>query len=534
MSFQKFLRIFRLNLFIFLVTLIELGRSSVQIPRLRGVSFARAPLYDAEKDFTCFDGSKTIPFKQVNDDYCDCSDGSDEPGTSACPMGSFYCTNAGHKPQILPSHRVNDGVCDCCDGTDEYANENDKCINNCLEVGKAAREEAARLIEMYKVGKQLRAQLSQEGQQMRNQKEQKLNELIKNKEEAERIKAEKEDIKNKAVEAENKALEYYRELEEQYKRKKAEQEIEKLREEAVENFKKLDINQDGLLDYIEIQSRQAFDRDRNGEVSEEEAKLFLGNQDSVDLNTFVETTWKLLKPFVIQEATRLYNKPPQDGNQEENEPEVQQDLEQEQAQQPPEDEEEDDEEEEEDENEGREQQEEEQEHIPYDEETQKLVDLANEARNEYSQSENSLRDINDQIRQIEESLKKDFGSDEEFASLEGQCFEFTDHEYVYRFCPFDKTVQIPKSSSMETSLGRWSKWDGPANNIYGSMMYDQGQNCWNGPNRSTKVKINCGSENKLLSVSEPNRCEYAFEFETPAACKGFGDQQGEKEVHDEL
>ena len=37
--------------------------------------------------------------------------------------------------------------------------------------------------------------------------------------------------------------------------------------------------------------------------------------------------------------------------------------------------------------------------------------------------------------------------------------------------------------------------------------------------RSTKVNIRCGSENKLVSAAEPNRCEYEFMFETPAVCE---------------
>lgn len=32
------------------------------------------------ESWKCLDGSKTIPWANVNNDYCDCSDGSDEPG----------------------------------------------------------------------------------------------------------------------------------------------------------------------------------------------------------------------------------------------------------------------------------------------------------------------------------------------------------------------------------------------------------------------------------------------------------------------
>ena len=41
---------------------------------------AGLPFYDPSKDFTCLDGSLTVAFSSVNDDYCDCTDGSDEPG----------------------------------------------------------------------------------------------------------------------------------------------------------------------------------------------------------------------------------------------------------------------------------------------------------------------------------------------------------------------------------------------------------------------------------------------------------------------
>ena len=87
---------------------------------------------DIEKNiFHCFSSNKTIDLKKVNDNYLDCEDGSDEPGTSASQKGYFYCQNAGDTPKLIPFWSVGDGICDCCDGSDEIGNSHVKCKNVC-------------------------------------------------------------------------------------------------------------------------------------------------------------------------------------------------------------------------------------------------------------------------------------------------------------------------------------------------------------------------------------------------------------------
>ncbi|XP_028143923.1 glucosidase 2 subunit beta [Diabrotica virgifera virgifera] len=91
---------------------------------VRGVHPKDSRFYEPniENKFVCIRSLEEIDFKKVNDDYCDCRDGSDEPGTNACQTGVFYCKNQNRLPKAIHSSKVNDGICDCCDGSDEWKN----------------------------------------------------------------------------------------------------------------------------------------------------------------------------------------------------------------------------------------------------------------------------------------------------------------------------------------------------------------------------------------------------------------------------
>lgn len=281
-----------------------------EILRPRGVAISKANLYTSNNDnFVCFDGRKTIKFNQVNDDYCDCVDGSDEPGTSACPNTFFHCTNAGYKPKNIPSSRVNDGICDCCDASDEYATDA-QCVNNCSEMGKEDRQREKQRLELAKMGSHMRADMSNKGKTMKAEHKVRLAELEKSKNEAEALMAEREKIKQQIEELENSALQVYRDAEEATRHAAEQQATEENRHDATEHFIKYDSNSNGLLEVVELQTRIFFDRDHDGVVSEEEAKYYLDERDSINLEDFITSSWPRIKPILMLDSGLF--KPPTD------------------------------------------------------------------------------------------------------------------------------------------------------------------------------------------------------------------------------
>eukprot|EP01116_Phalansterium_solitarium_P016363 TRINITY_DN3793_c0_g1_i1.p1 TRINITY_DN3793_c0_g1~~TRINITY_DN3793_c0_g1_i1.p1 ORF type:complete len:438 (-),score=105.44 TRINITY_DN3793_c0_g1_i1:211-1524(-) len=106
-------------------------------------------------EFMCFDRSKVVPSDHINDDYCDCNDGSDEPGTSACSRGRFFCGRERGSERYVSASQVDDGVCDCCSGADEPPAA---CRDRCDELEAAWRQQLAAEAKVHLDGVKLKRQ----------------------------------------------------------------------------------------------------------------------------------------------------------------------------------------------------------------------------------------------------------------------------------------------------------------------------------------------------------------------------------------
>jgi protein kinase C substrate 80K-H len=168
------------------------------------------------------------------------------------------------------------------------------------------------------------------------------------------------------------------------------------------------------------------------------------------------------------------------------------------------------------------------------------------AKKQLSDAESSLRDTESSISRFKEDLDKDYGPDNGiFRALKDNCISKDSGEYEYEVCFLNSVKQKSKKGGGHTGLGNFVGFDtefvddasgdgkslGTGDRVV--MKYENGQHCWNGPNRATRVVLACSENEEIWRVSESEKCVYRMEVGTAAVCEGLG-KKGEDGKKDEL
>ncbi|XP_067117717.1 glucosidase 2 subunit beta-like isoform X2 [Osmerus mordax] len=225
----------------------------IESRKLRGISLSYKRFYRERKSFLCIDGSKMIPFEQVNDDYCDCADGSDEP--------------------------------DCCDASDEY-NSHTRCQNSCRNLGRRERAEVEGQMRTLDEGLRLKQQHIEEGVSLWREKQAQLRDL-------QRL---SEDLQTKVEEHRRSRGEVERLAQQETRAPEAEDNgVRSQNRTAIGISHTLDGNNENSIAVDEVQAELALAQGEARGVSEDEAVALLGGNQQVDLSRFQQTLWSSLR-----------------------------------------------------------------------------------------------------------------------------------------------------------------------------------------------------------------------------------------------
>ncbi|OGE52308.1 hypothetical protein PENARI_c010G01701 [Penicillium arizonense] len=547
------------DLILLLAATASTAQASDKSARPRGVGPEFAKFYQDSPTFTCISNpSVQIPFSAVNDDFCDCPDGSDEPGTAACAhisrnspqivadrpgnsdldialaLPGFYCKNKGHKPSYIPFQRVNDGICDyeqCCDGSDEWARVGGtKCEDRCKEIGKKWRKQEEQrqksMTAALRKKKDLLVDAGRQQQEIQDHivsleaeiqgaevKEQSLEADLKTVQEQERkvvrsgggkgkgkVNALANLAKGRVDELRNALVDVRRQRDETRERvKELEGILSKVKVEYNPNF-----NDEGVKravrsyeDYAaredttdDTNSAQDRDLDEIAKVDGEESGVNWehweneedGCQDSdlvyklaaylpPSLVSFIEDKVLSVKSFL--ENSGIVAKSDEDSSSE-----------------------------------------------------SKAVTRARDA---LKSAQDSVADLKNKLRDQRADLETDYGPGSIFRALKGLCITQDAGEYTYEHCFLQSTKQNQRKGSNSVSMGRFSHVGttsveevneaGEVISVEKTVIeYTRGQSCWNGPNRSTKVILECGEENEILKTAEDEKCVYSMRVTSPAVC----------------
>ena len=170
-----------------------------------------------------------------------------------------------------------------------------------------------------------------------------------------------------------------------------------------------------------------------------------------------------------------------------------------------------------------------------------------DARNALKAAQDGLSGIEDELTRHREDLSQDYGLDDVFRALKGQCVSKDSGEYTYELCWLEQTKQKPKKRGGDTGMGNFVRFDTvlvddeipPDGKGLGSgervaLRYENGQHCWNGPNRSTLVVLACAEADEIWKITEEEKCVYRMEVGTPAVCGAAAASSGKGGPRDEL
>ncbi|KAM5346186.1 hypothetical protein ACJ41O_009191 [Fusarium nematophilum] len=526
------------------------------LPKGVGPEFAA---HYQKDEFSCITNAAIkLSLSQINDNSCDCPDGSDEPGTAACALldplspeqplsGSvsgttnttnalpgFWCANEGHIGMYVPFLYVNDGVCDydlCCDGSEEYKGVGGvKCENRCAEIGKEYRRlEDEKRRAMEKAEKKRKA-MAGEARDLRQRVEAKIGEL---KGEIAALEAKKEDLarKHREVEQEEKGkvvrgegtggkigvlvglakarVNELRQLLEDVvdQRDELQERVSEL-EELLTKFKKdynPNFNDEGVKaavkSFEDYSARQETEK-RSRKVVNEDDILSVLREDSERNGV----NWKEFEEADASDTDMIYNF-------EAYLPPFARSLL----------------------------------HSTLDSLRIWLITNGMLADNTTPGQESTLvraarealeaadRDLTKKTKELakeEEDLVKDYGPDDIFRALKNKCISLEAGEYTYEHCWLEKTMQKSKKGHGHSIMGHFKRIErdvaddedrldgkslGKGERIV--LRYEDGQQCWNGPKRRTDVWLGCAETEEVWRVSESEKCVYKMEVGTPAACE---------------
>ena len=403
--------------------------------------------------------SVSVGMERINDGYCDCLDGADEPGTAACAgvaSASFHCRNVGSSPRDIPTSFVGDGVCDCCDGSDE--NGVSVCHNSCEEEGREALRKTRERNRVVVAGAAAKVDYIVAGGSAYAQRKAALDADL-----------DKLDTLKAALDVAKTAYDAAKEKEvvasARIARKVRDAEIvAALAAQAAQGDQADQADQgDQEPKAAVVDETVSASASSEGDENENENENGNGNDEAAvseeeeivvpePLDTF-ETTEKGEEGLVLVPA----------GTED------------------------------------------------------SAIAAEEEARKERDEKQSEVSTLQSEVDKKRKEVELDAGPEKEFFTLLGSCHSFKTREYEYEVCPFKDATQRPIAGGGGTNLGKWSQWEDPPG-AYATMVYENGAKCWNGPMRSIRVSLVCGEKEELYDIDEPEKCTYTAIMATPAAC----------------